>query len=150
MTRKHNHTGRSKTSSHFVMLEHYLLNSRAWRSLSLAARCAFIEMARQYAPGRNGRIVMSARMLAETLPISRATAARALQDLESRGFIQAVRVGGFNMKAGLRRATEWRVTLHKCDVTNETASKAFLRWQDGKFHFTVSPESHPGLTREPQ
>ena len=92
---------------------------------------------------------MSARQLAELLPVSRATAARALQDLAARGFIEAVRPGGFNMKAGEGRATEWRLTLHKCDVTGEAASKKFMRWQDGKIHFTVSPESHPGLTRRP-
>jgi hypothetical protein len=131
------------------MLEHYLLNSPAWRSLSLAARSAFIEMARNYVPGRNGRLAMSARMLAEALPISRATAARALQDLAARGFIEAVRPGGFNMKAGEGRASEWRLTLHKCDVTGENASRAFMRWQDGKIHFTVSPESQFGLTRGP-
>ena len=132
------------------MLEHYLLNSPAWRSLSLAARAVFIEMARSYVPGRNGRLAMSARMLAEGLPISRATAARALQDLAARGFIEAVRPGGFNMKAGEGRATEWRLTLHKCDVTGERASRAFMRWQGDTIHFTVSPESHPGLTRGPR
>jgi hypothetical protein len=131
------------------MLEHYLLNSPAWRSLSLAARSVFIEIARNYVPGRNGRLAMSARMLAEALPISRATAARALQDLAARGFIEPVRPGGFNMKAGEGRATEWRLTLHKCDVTGERASRAFMRWQDGKIHFTVSPESQPGLTGGP-
>jgi DNA-binding transcriptional regulator YhcF (GntR family) len=110
----------------------------------------FIEMARNYVPGRNGRLAMSARKLAEALPISRATAGRALQDLENRGFIEAVKPGGFHMKAGERRATEWRITRHKCDVTGEMASKKFMRWQYGKIHFTVSPESHPGLTREPR
>jgi DNA-binding transcriptional MocR family regulator len=149
MSRKHNRTGRTRHTGRFVMLEHYLLNSPAWRSLSLAARSVFIEMARNYVPGRNGRLAMSARMLAEALPISRATAARALQDLSARGFIEAVKPGGFNMKAGEGRATEWRLTLHKCDVTGERASRAFMRWQDGRIHFTVSPESQPGLTKEP-
>jgi hypothetical protein len=149
MSRKHNRTGRTRHTARFVMLEHYLLNSPAWRSLSLAARLAFIEMARLFVPGRNGRLAMSARMLAETLPISRATAARALQDLTARGFIEAVKLGGFNMKAGEGRATEWRLTLHKCDVTGEKATRAFMRWQDGKMHFTVSPESQPGLSGGP-
>jgi hypothetical protein len=131
------------------MLEHYLLNSPAWRSLSLAARSAFIEIASLYVPGRNGRIAMSARRLADALPISRTTAARALQDLAARGFIEAVKAGGFNVKSGEGRATEWRLTLYKCDVTGATASRAFMRWQDGKIHFTVSPESQVGLTRGP-
>lgn len=41
------------------------------------------------------------------------------------------------MKAGKGRAAEWRLTLHKCDVTGEKVSCAFMRWQDGKMHFTV-------------
>jgi DNA-binding transcriptional regulator YhcF (GntR family) len=149
MTRKHNRTGRTRHAARFVMLEHYLLNSPAWRSLSLAARSVFIEIARNYVPGRNGRLAMSARMLAEALPISRSTAARALRELVVKGFIEVVRPGGFNMKVGEGRATEWRLTLHKCDVTGETASRAFMRWQDGKMHFTVSPESQSGLTGGP-
>ena len=149
MARKTNRTGRTKTPSRFVMLEHYVLNSPAWRSLSLAARAAFIEIAQRYAPGRNGRLAMSARMLAEALPISRATAGRALKELAARGFIEVVRLGGFNMKAGEGRATEWRLTKYKCDVTGVMASRAFMRWQDGKMHFTVSSEGQPGLTGEP-
>ena len=128
------------------MLEHYLLNSPAWRSLSLVARCAFIEISKLFVPGRNGRLAMSARQLAELLPVSRATATRALHDLAARGFIEAVKPGGFNMKTGEGRATEWRLTLFKCDVTGEAASKKFMRWQDGEIHFTASPESHPWLT----
>lgn len=131
MTRKHNRTGRTRTAS-FAMLPHYVLNSPAWRSLSLAGRAAFIELLGLYVPGRNGRMAMSARTLAERLPISRATAARALHELADRGFIRAMRLGGFNMKAGTGRATEWALTLHRCDLTGEAASKSFMQWQNEK------------------
>ena len=151
MTRKHNKTGRTKGSaSRFVMLEHYLLNSHAWRSLSLPARCAFIEISRLYSPGNNGKLAVSGRMLADALSVSRQTATRALDDLENRGFIEVVKPGGFNIKAGAGRATEWRLTLHKCDVTNAKPSRAFTCWQAGSFHFTASPKSHVGRTREPR
>lgn len=151
MTRKQNKTGRSKGSaSRFVMLEHYLLNSHAWRSLSLSARCAFIEISRLYSPGNNGRLAVSGRMLADALFVSRQTATRTLDDLESHGFIEVVKRGGFNMKSGAGRASEWRLTLHKCDVTGAKPSRAFMRWQAGKIHFTASPEGHVGPTREPR
>ena len=150
MTRKHDKTGRTRGSaSRFVMLEHYLLNSPAWRSLSLSARCAFIEICRLYSPGNNGRLAVSGRMLADALSVSRQTATRTLDDLVSHGFIEGVKPGGFNMKAGVGRASEWRLTLHKCDVTGAKPSRAFMRWQAGKIHFTASPESHVGPTREP-
>lgn len=150
MPRNINKTGRSRSSSRFVMLEHYLLDSPAWRSLSLCARCCFIEIARRYTPGRNGRIAQSARMIAEALPVSRATATRALKELADKGFVEVVRPGGFNMKSGARRATEWRLTLYRCDVTGERASKAFMRWQQGRFHLSDSQESHNGFVGEPE
>ncbi len=150
MAAKHNHTGRSKQKlSSFVALERFMLNSIAWRSLKLPARCAFIELGNLYDGRNNGRIAISARTLAERLPISRATATRALEELAEKGFIEAVRQGGFNMKSGVRRATEWRLTCYRCDVTGERPNRNFMRWQAGKFHLAASPESHTGFTREP-
>tara|TARA_R110000824_G_scaffold399843_1_gene606005 strand:- start:94124 stop:94552 length:429 start_codon:yes stop_codon:yes gene_type:complete len=134
----------------FIALEGYMLNSPAWRSLSLNARCAFLELLSIYNGRNNGRIALSARSLADRLPISRATAARAFNELESKGFIEAVRKCAFNIKSGQARATEWRLTIHFCDVTNERPSKRFMHWQAGKFHLAASCESQSGFTREPQ
>ena len=101
MARSHNATGRSRRQlSSFVALERYMLRSPAWKSLSLPARCAFIELGNLYNGLNNGRIALSARSLANLLPISRVTASRALSELANRGFIEAVRKGGFNMKTG--------------------------------------------------
>lgn len=150
MARKHNATGRSRRRlTPFIALEHYLLNCPAWTSLSLAARCTFLELLRVYDGSNNGRLIMSARMLDERLPVSRATAARALKELQNRGFLEPVRPGGFNVKSGQRRASEWRVTCYRCDVTGALPAKTFMRWQTGKIHLAVSSESHSGLTREP-
>jgi biotin operon repressor len=150
MARKHDSTGRSRRKlSPFIAIERYLLNSPAWTTLSLPGRCAIVELLKVYDGSNNGRLAMSARMLAPKLTISRATATRTLQDLQERGFIEAVREGGFNMKSGERRATEWRLTLHRCDVTGAPPAKTFMRWQAGKIHFAASPESHSGFTREP-
>lgn len=149
MARKHNQTGRTRHASRFAMLPHYLLGSAAWRSLSLPARAAFVEMLALYAPGLNGRLGLSARTLAERIHVARATATRALQELIAKGFIEAAKPGGFNVKAGTARATEWRLTLHKCDVTGAAASQNFMRWQDGKIHFTASSEGQRGFTTGP-
>lgn len=146
----HNKKGRSKRQLRdFIALERYLLDSPAWRSLSLNARCAFLELLSIYNGRNNGRIALSARSLADRLPISRATATRALNELEAKGFIEAVRKCAFNVKSGQARATEWRLTIHFCDVTNESPSRKFIHWQAGKFHLAASCESQHGLTREP-
>lgn len=151
MARKHDRTGRSKQKlSPFIALERYIKASPAWQSLSLVARCAYIELLDIYSGSNNGRIALSARSLAERLPISRATATRALQDLTDRGFIEVTREGAFSLKSGLRRATEWRLTRYHCDLTGQSQSQKFMRWQNGKFHFTASPESHNGFTTGPQ
>lgn len=149
MARKHNRTGRSRTAS-FAMLPHFLLSSPAWRSLSLPGRATYIELIALYVPGRNGRLAMSARTLAEKLPISRATAARALKELSGRGFLELTKPGGFNVKSGAKRASEWRLSLYRCDVTGEPASRAFMRWRGVEIHSTASLGGHDGLAAEPE
>ena len=149
MATKHDKTGRSKrTHSPFIALERYIKNSPAWQSLSLAARCTYLEFLDLYDGRNNGRLAMSANSLAAKLPIGRATANRAILQLESRGFIEAVKRGGFNIKLGQRRATEWRLTRYQCHVTGQPGLKPFMRWQGGKFHFAVSPQDNSGLTTE--
>ena len=147
---KSNRTGRSsRTLSPFIAMERYILDSPAWLSLLPVERCTYWELLRLYNGSNNGRVALSARSLTERLRISRATAARAFVVLVERGFVEAVRQGGFNLKSGERRATEWRLTCYRCDVTGATPSKAFMRWQEGKIHFSASPQGHNGFTTEP-
>ena len=151
MARNQDKKGRSRGKlSSFIALERYITAAPAWQSLSLAARCGYMELLDIYNGSNNGTIALSARMLSERLHISRATAARALNELTARGFIEATRAGGFNIKSGERRATEWRLNRYQCNLTGQVPSQQYMRWKDGKILFTVSPESHSGLTREPQ
>ena len=76
---------------------------------------------------RDCSTIPRARKISHALPISRATATRALQELAQKGFIEVVHPGGFNVKSGQRRATEWRLTSYKSDVTGGGATKAFMR-----------------------
>ncbi len=134
----------------FVAIERYTMNCPAWASLSLAGRCAYFELLKAFDGSNNGKLALSANMLASKLPVGRATAGRALEELTAKGFIAAVRQGGFNMKSGLRRATEWRLNCYRCDVTGALPSKEFMRWQDGKISFdglaTEQQRSHHGAT----
>lgn len=128
MARKHDNTGRSRQKlTNFLALERYLLQSPAWRCLDPVARAAYVKIAQAYDGKNNGRIVLSARMLADGLGVSKDTAARKLRFLQEHGFIELVKHAAFNMKQ--RHCAEYRLTAFRCDVTSAMPSKAFMRWQ---------------------
>ena len=120
--------GRDPKESRHVRLYHFLLNSEAWRSLDANARAVYIEIASRYAGtgSNNGRIAYSVREAAEELNIGRGTTSRALAMLQDRGFIVATKRGTFNRK--VRHCSEWRLTEFGCDITNQLATKDFMRW----------------------
>ncbi len=123
-----NRTGRSTKASRHVRLYHWMMDKPAWKSLNGNQRAIYVEMAKRYAgPGsNNGRIPYSVREAAESLRISRSTAARDLKVLQDRGFIVMTKRGAFNVKT--RRASEWRLTEFSCDLTDAIATKEFARW----------------------
>lgn len=130
MTRYHNRTGRSRQKGQFVMLPHYLIDCAAWRSLSFPAISAFIQLARLYNGSNNGRLALAASTLAERLGCSKSTAARALNELEEKGFIGVQRMGTFRRRD--RLATEYYLTHFRNDVNFEPPSRAFSHWtRDG-------------------
>ena len=126
---------KEKTPRH-VRLYHWLLRSEAWQSLSPNARALYIEIAARYNGSNNGRIHFSIREAADVLGIGKNAAAKALAQLQERGFIVVAKRGGFNLRYKNQMATEWRLTEFSCDITNTFASKNFLRWSPEK-HFTV-------------
>jgi DNA-binding HxlR family transcriptional regulator len=130
MPRTHDATGRRKGEARHVRLYHWLLDCPAWQSLSPAARCAYLELKFIYNGGNNGRIGLSARRLGACIHVSKNTAARALRELQEKGFIERVTAGAFHRK--VRHATEWRLTEEKCDVSGALPTKAFMRWGQEK------------------
>jgi DNA-binding transcriptional regulator YhcF (GntR family) len=123
-----NKKGRHTREKRHVRLYHWLMQTNAWRSLDATGRAIYIEIAARYAgPGsNNGRIPYSVRDAAKTLKIGKSTAARALKQLQERGFIVAITKGAFSRK--LKHATEWRLTEFPCDITHDLATKEFARW----------------------
>jgi Helix-turn-helix domain len=95
-----NKTGRGKGTGGFVQLHNYVLKSLAWRSLSLPARCALIEILSVYNGRNNGQLGMAVRYLAERLGCGKTTASRALEELEQKGFIGTQKVGVFGRPMG--------------------------------------------------
>lgn len=126
MARRQNRKGRSSGEA-FVKLTWFLLNSAAWRDLTPAARAIYLEVAKLYNGRNNGHLALSVRDAAEQCRVNKDTAAKSLASLQAHGFIECVTPGGFSRK--LRHATEWRLTIERCDKTNALPTKAFMRWQ---------------------
>lgn len=142
--RRTNKTGRgSNALSDFVALERYLLKSVAWRSLSPVARASYVEIAFSYDGTNNGRIQMSAIMLASRLGMGKSSAARAVTELLAKGFIEIAKHSSFTLK--LKIAAEYRLSAFRCNVTNALPSKAFMRWQP-EIQNTVPPVGRNGST----
>jgi hypothetical protein len=122
----------SKRTPHYerhVRLYHRMMKTAAWTSLSPNARAVYIEIEARYGGfgSNNGRIVYSVRMASEGTNIGKTAAARALIDLQDRGFIRMTKRGAFSLKS--RHATEWRLTTHASDVSSQAATKEYEHWQ---------------------
>jgi len=138
MTTKHNKKGRS-TSGSFVMLTRFMLNAPAWRDLTPAARSVYLEVAKLYNGRNNGHLALSVRDAAEQCRVNKDTAAKSLASLQAHGFIECVTPGGFSRK--LRHATEWRLTIERCDKTQSLPSKAFMKWRPPPEEFKSRSEN---------
>lgn len=124
---RHNKTGRSKGGGQFVQLPHFMMKSRAWGTLSAQDRATYLVVAMVYNGFNNGRLAVGARQIAEGANINKDTATKCVSRLQERGFIECASPGGFSRKN--QHATEWRLTLFKCDRTNAFATKAFMKWR---------------------
>jgi DNA-binding transcriptional regulator YhcF (GntR family) len=119
---------RDHTPRH-VRICHYMMETPAWKSLGAIERAMYLDIASRYAGQgtNNGKIGYSVRAAAKELDIGLATAKRALDKLQERGFIVCMTKGAFSRKN--RHASEWRLTEFSSDVSNEFATKEFIRWK---------------------
>jgi hypothetical protein len=150
---KHRRLNKRLDASH-VRLYRWILDSPAYLSLSCQARAVLLEIARGHDGTNNGRLGLSIRRASERCNIARGTAARALVELQERGFIDCMTKGGFNRKAP--HASEWRLTWWSCDVTGELSSKQFMSWGRekqnavSKYPVAVSNQSHRAACNNPE
>jgi hypothetical protein len=124
--RGHDATGRSMREQRHVRLYHWLLESPAWTALGAPERALYVALAQRYNGSNNGQISLAIRSAGEAIGVSKNTAHRAFQRLIDLGFVDVVTKGHFDRK--MRHASEWRLTEYACNVTNEPASKRFMRW----------------------
>lgn len=124
---KHNQRGRSKSGDRHARLTHFLMDTRAWLSLSPIERALYLEVARIYNGTNNGWLGLSVRRAGVRCNINKDTAAAALKVLMERGFIELATPGGFSRKTP--HAAEWRLTEWPCDRTHTPATKAYQHWR---------------------
>jgi hypothetical protein len=135
---------KGRSGQPFVQLHTFMLKTRAWRSLSCTARAAYVHLASRYNGSNNGELGLGCRTLGDELGCSRATASRALLELEDAGFIDTMKIGSFARRN--RKASEYRLTMFACNVTNTSATKRFLDWVPAAS--IVSPLRQHGSTHE--
>lgn len=111
------------------MLEHYLLDTPAWRHLSANARAVYVDLKRRYNGTNNGAIAYSSRDAGAALNAHHATGARALIELQDHGFVAITEQSSFERK--LKIAREYRLTEARDDRPGLEAppTKEFIRWR---------------------
>ena len=112
------------------MLPNDLIDSQAFATLKPTEVSVLIRLLRTYNGRNNGYIGASVRLLAECCNINKDTASKALRTLIDTGFIEITQESSFDFK--LRRATEYRLTCHKCDRTGAHPTRAWKRADAGK------------------
>ena len=126
MSRKEKRAGGAK---HYVMMEHYMMDTPAWRSLSANAKVIYFEVKRRYNGKNNGLISFSAREAGDALNQSHQTGSRALNELQDHGFLVVTEDSTFMRKVKLAR--EYRLTEKRDDRPGLEAppTKEFIRWR---------------------
>jgi hypothetical protein len=101
-------------------LEHWLLDSAAYKGLTNQAKCILIELMRRYDGGNNGRISFGGPNGAYA-GFSADVTERALTELERAGFI----IQTAPAVPWLSQARKWRLTMYGAD--SKQATKDFMR-----------------------
>lgn len=112
-------------SKRYVMLEHYLLNSAAYRSLSFRSRALYTEFKRRYRGDNNGYVHMAVRSAAKELGCAENTASKAIAELADKGFIKYRFKGKFSHR--VHQASEFILTEY--EYNGQRATKEFMKWK---------------------
>ena len=130
---KPNATGRSsgkRTGNvlRFIQLFYWEMDCAAYRALSCYARALLLEIRKRYDRTNNGKISMAVREAAALLNCHKDTAAKALLELQEKGWICATQKGRFDWKT--KMATTWRITNEPINLGLDTpATKEYASWK---------------------
>jgi len=131
---------RRRSKRKFVQIFCDVIESPAYRSLSVYAVAALVQVCHRFNGANNGKISFSVREMAERLRTGPRQAGSAFKELSERGFLVATIKGWFSTKH--RHATEWRLTFQHCN--HQPPTKDYEKWQPG-IQNTVSPENSAGV-----
>lgn len=118
----------------FTPLLHQTTDCEAWLALTAYAKALYPFLKRRagYGGKSNGAVTCSVREAAAYLGTHKDTATKALQELQRKGFIVAVRIGCLGVN-GEGKATTWRLT-ELGTPANPRPTKEFLAWSpDSEF-----------------
>jgi DNA-binding transcriptional regulator YhcF (GntR family) len=131
---------RRRSNRKFVQIFCDVIESPAYRSLSVYAVAALVQVCHRFNGANNGKISFSVREMAESLSTGPRQASSAFKELRERGFLVATTKGWFSTKH--RHATEWRLTFQHCN--HQPPTKDYEKWQP-EIQNTVSPEESAGV-----
>lgn len=115
----------------FTPILHGTMDCEAWLALTPYSKALYPFLKRRagYSGNSNGSVSCSVREAAAYLGTHRDTAAKALQDLQRKGFLVAVRIGRLGVN-GEGKATTWRLT-EMGTPADPRPTKEFLCWSTG-------------------
>lgn len=142
------------TGESFVGLENYMLNSAAYRSLTLGGRALLTDLHMLFKGENNGELFLSHREAADRLPCDPKSAGKYFKELEDRGFIKTNVKGCFSNKTKL--ASSYVLTNKR--YNGRPPTKDFMKWKplaDEKtrrenFRVTAVKNSHSAPEEWPQ
>jgi hypothetical protein len=125
----------------FVMINKQVLDSRAWRAMSMGARVLYIALKRRYWSDRhnNGRIYLSQRQAEKEIGRDTNQITRWFRELQHYGFIVQTQRGSLGLD-GAGRAPHWRLT--ECGYQKQTATQDYLRWDGMPFREVADPSPY--------
>ena len=112
-----------------------VLDSVAWKNMSLGARLLYIALLRNlsFKQYNNGKLFLATRNASKELGVSQRIVCVWFRELEHYGFIVTTEPGTIGPKG---RATRWRLTDHcwgELDGKPITATKDYLKWDGVRF-----------------
>lgn len=137
--------GRHSGEFRHVRLHHWLIQSKAYKDLSVGARALLVELYALYNGDNNGDLFLSTREAGARLRISKSSAWRLFAELENLGFIRPRERGAFSLKS--RHATTWILT--EFAFAGQLATKDFMREQPAQKQKPVSPVGPLGPPEKP-
>lgn len=133
MAGKPNRTGRG-ASEHFITVERSLIETPAWRALSLSARAVYLVFRFEWhgpKANNNGKLRLSVRQAAEKVGIGVNAAARAFQDLQAKGFLHVTEMGALGF-TGEARGPSFEITdLHMPGTERHGGRRLYAEWREG-------------------